>query len=96
MFNSIDTDKSGSIDYTEFLAASIEKSVYLKKEKLFQAFKLFDTTNEGIITSADFKKVLGCKPFYLTLLTFSVEDENYKSKPDKFWDKLIDESDISG
>lgn len=60
IFNSIDTDKSGSIDYTEFLAASIVKSVYLKKEKLYQAFKLFDTNNEGVITSQDFKNVLGC------------------------------------
>jgi calcium-dependent protein kinase len=36
--NSIDTDGSGKIDYTEFLAATMEKSVYMKEEKLHSAF----------------------------------------------------------
>jgi len=33
-FPSIDTDGSGKIDYTEFLAATMEKSVYMKEDKL--------------------------------------------------------------
>jgi len=32
--NSIDTDGSGKIDYTEFLAATMEKSLYMKEDKL--------------------------------------------------------------
>ncbi len=31
---SIDTDGSGKIDYTEFLAATMERSLYMKEDKL--------------------------------------------------------------
>jgi len=34
VISSIDTDGSGKIDYTEFLAATMEKSLYMKQEKL--------------------------------------------------------------
>jgi len=34
VISSIDTDGSGKIDYTEFLAATMEKSLYMKHEKL--------------------------------------------------------------
>jgi calcium-dependent protein kinase len=44
---SIDTDGSGTIAYTEFIAATLDKSVYLKEEKLFQAFRMFDIDNSG-------------------------------------------------
>lgn len=46
-FESIDTDQSGKIDYTEFLAVTMEKSMYLKEEKLYAAFKLFDKNDDG-------------------------------------------------
>lgn len=35
VLKSIDTDGSGAVNYTEFLAATIEKSVYMKQERLF-------------------------------------------------------------
>ena len=59
-FDSIDTDQSGKIDYTEFLAVTMEKSVYLKEEKLYAAFKLFDTNDDGNISIKELKSVLGC------------------------------------
>lgn len=34
----MDMDGSGTINYTEFLAASLEKNLYMKEEKLMQAF----------------------------------------------------------
>lgn len=34
VISSIDTDGSGKIDYTEFLAATMEKSLYMKEDKL--------------------------------------------------------------
>jgi len=51
VFDSIDTDKSGKIDYTEFLAATMESCVYLKEEKLYSAFRLFDKNNDGKISA---------------------------------------------
>lgn len=34
IISSIDTDNSGVVNYTEFVAATIEKSVYMKEDKL--------------------------------------------------------------
>jgi len=35
IIKSIDTDGSGTINYTEFIAATLDKSIYLKEEKLY-------------------------------------------------------------
>jgi len=50
IFNSLDTDGSGSINYTEFIAATIDQKIYLKNEKLYEAFKGFDKDNSGKIS----------------------------------------------
>ena len=59
IFKSIDTDGSGSIEYTEFISASLDKSLYLQKEKLKEAFNLFDVDHSGKISNAEIAKVLG-------------------------------------
>ena len=58
IFKSIDTDNSGAIEYTEFISACIEKNIYLNKEKLKEAFKLFDADGSGKISRAEIQKVL--------------------------------------
>ena len=58
LFNSIDTDMSGRIDYTEFLAATMEQKMYLKEKRLFEAFKAFDKDNSGKITKSEIMKLL--------------------------------------
>ena len=50
LFNLIDVDKNGKIDYTEFLAATIQKYNYLRNERLFETFCMFDKDNSGQIT----------------------------------------------
>jgi calcium-dependent protein kinase len=57
-FSSIDTDKNDKIDYTEFLAATIEKNILLKEERLFEAFSMLDKDNNGKITKDELMKVL--------------------------------------
>lgn len=42
LVKSMDTDKSGFVDYNEFLAAAIGEEIYLNKGKLKQAFNMFD------------------------------------------------------
>jgi len=54
----LDTDGSGSIDYTEFIAATINTKKYMKKEVMWSAFRLFDKDNDGHITKAELKTVL--------------------------------------
>lgn len=48
MFERIDTDKSGEIDYSEFVMATINEKNLLTKEKLQAAFNMFDRVGVGI------------------------------------------------
>ena len=58
LFKMIDADQNGKIDYTEFLAATLQKQNYLKKERLYEAFCNFDKDNNGHITKEELLKVL--------------------------------------
>jgi calcium-dependent protein kinase len=42
MFDSVDIDKSGFIDYSEFVVAAMNEKTLLTDEKLHSAFKMFD------------------------------------------------------
>ena len=58
LFKSMDTDHSGRIDYTEFLAACMDKSIYLREERLLEAFKMMDIDSSGKISKEEIKKSL--------------------------------------
>ena len=58
LFKSIDVDKNFRIDYTEFLAATISEQMYLKKERLFEAFCMLDKDNNGKISKEELMEVL--------------------------------------
>ena len=45
-----DTDGSGEINYTEFLAATIDQTVFMREDYLKTAFKMFDKDNNGAIS----------------------------------------------
>ena len=57
-FMSVDIDHSNSIDYTEFLAANLDEEIYLKEEKLKEAFRIFDLEDVGFIKKEDIIRVL--------------------------------------
>ncbi len=42
VLTTLDSDKSGFIDYTEFAVATINKKTLLSRERLVAAFKMFD------------------------------------------------------
>ena len=42
----------------------MEKQTYLKEEKLYSAFKLFDSNEDGSITADELKQVLGSDEDY--------------------------------
>jgi len=58
LFNDVDTDKSGFIDYSEFIVATMSSKKNLSEEKLTAAFKLFDTDGSGTISPSELKEVL--------------------------------------
>jgi calcium-dependent protein kinase len=54
-----DLDKSGSIDYNEFLIACSNRQKLLNKEKLEATFKMFDKDGNGSISAKEIKDTLG-------------------------------------
>mmetsp|Transcript_45608 Transcript_45608/g.52525 ORF Transcript_45608/g.52525 Transcript_45608/m.52525 type:complete len:475 (+) Transcript_45608:69-1493(+) len=81
LMTSLDTDGSGCVDYSEFLAATIDKNVYLQEEKLWDAFKMFDKDGSGKISPAELKEVLGRGKEYMD---------------DKIWEQMVKEVDLNG
>ena len=57
-FFAIDIDNNNKIDFTEFLASNMDKSIYLDKNKLRNAFDCFDLDKNGIISREDVIKLL--------------------------------------
>jgi len=82
IMKSLDTDKSGEIDYTEFIAATMETNMYLKDERLIAAFKMFDKDGDGRITADELMAVL------------EKEDEVKHDK--SYYESMIQEADKNG
>jgi calcium-dependent protein kinase len=60
----VDSDGSGVIDYTEFLAATLDRKVYMAEDVCWQAFRLFDKNGDGKIDKKEIAQVLndeGCQ-----------------------------------
>jgi len=55
---SIDSNGSGRVDYTEFIAATLEKKKYMREDRLWAAFKVFDIDGSGSISKAELHKIL--------------------------------------
>ena len=49
-FDAIDVDQNGKIDYTEFIAATMDEANYYKHERLLEAFESFDKDGSGQIS----------------------------------------------
>ncbi len=47
LMKDIDSDGSGSIDYTEFIAATVDKKVYIQEDVCWAAFRVFDLDGNG-------------------------------------------------
>jgi len=55
----VDSDGSGFIDYTEFIAATMDKRLYMKEDICWAAFRVFDLDGNGKISQDELKQVLG-------------------------------------
>ena len=56
IMESADTDGSGEINYTEFIAATIDANVFMREDYLRTAFNMFDSDGSGKI---DNEEVIG-------------------------------------
>eukprot|EP00746_Dinoflagellata_sp_MGD_P132960 gnl/MRDRNA2_/MRDRNA2_66641_c0_seq2.p1 gnl/MRDRNA2_/MRDRNA2_66641_c0~~gnl/MRDRNA2_/MRDRNA2_66641_c0_seq2.p1 ORF type:complete len:525 (-),score=97.86 gnl/MRDRNA2_/MRDRNA2_66641_c0_seq2:94-1668(-) len=55
----IDTTGNGVIDYTEFVAAALDKKMYLQEDLCWSAFRVFDIHGNGRLTKDELAKMLG-------------------------------------
>jgi calcium-dependent protein kinase len=58
LLNSLAGNRSGAIEYTDFLAAFLEKDFYLEQNACSKAFSIFDRDHDGYICEEDLSYVL--------------------------------------
>ena len=58
LFNDMDIDKNGLVNYTEFLSALMDYEKNIKIEHLIECFKNYDADNSGKIDFNEFCKIL--------------------------------------
>eukprot|EP00406_Dinophysis_acuminata_P042731 CAMPEP_0179312002 /NCGR_PEP_ID=MMETSP0797-20121207/53004_1 /TAXON_ID=47934 /ORGANISM="Dinophysis acuminata, Strain DAEP01" /LENGTH=495 /DNA_ID=CAMNT_0021021847 /DNA_START=24 /DNA_END=1511 /DNA_ORIENTATION=- len=58
IFQDLDTDHSGTIDYSEFLAAALDQHHYFQEDVCWSAFCAFDTDGNGKISKEELLEVL--------------------------------------
>ena len=79
IFDEVDIDRSGSIDYTEWTQATIDKKRLLTENNLKDAFDAFDDDHNGNISIDDIK-------------SFFSWGRDIKEKT---WSKILDEIDTN-
>jgi calcium-dependent protein kinase len=58
LLTAMDSDGSGQIDYTEFIAATLDRQQYLKKEVLWAAFTRLDLSHDSLLHKSDIQNIL--------------------------------------
>ena len=58
IFNKVDNDGNGFIDYSEWVIGTIDKKDLLTEDKLRIAFNLFDKDGGGSLTAQEIKDVI--------------------------------------
>ena len=58
LLQAADTDNSGSIDYTEFIAATMDAQIYLRDDYIKTAFLMFDKDGSGKIDKNEVVQML--------------------------------------
>eukprot|EP00927_Polykrikos_kofoidii_P063372 TRINITY_DN58190_c0_g1_i1.p1 TRINITY_DN58190_c0_g1~~TRINITY_DN58190_c0_g1_i1.p1 ORF type:complete len:579 (+),score=66.05 TRINITY_DN58190_c0_g1_i1:58-1794(+) len=58
IFKVVDTNASGSLDYTEFVAAALEEKKLITRDVCWSAFRVFDLDGDGFITREELAKVV--------------------------------------
>lgn len=59
IFTMVDSNKSGEIDFSEFLVAAAAEYKNLSKKKIEQTFKIFDQDGDGFIDRKELAQVMG-------------------------------------
>ncbi|CAE7197445.1 CPK2 [Symbiodinium natans] len=83
----VGTDGNDTIEYTEFLAAALDKKKVLKEDVVWEAFKIFDADGSGTVTKAELCKLL---------TSGRTSDKSKQEKESKAIEAFLDSYDTSG
>ena len=85
IFNNLDTDHNGFIEYEEFIRAAVNKKIFYSTNYLRFAFDYFDRDKNGCISFDEIKNI------------FFINEKNKKdSKAKEQLKKCFQDSDING
>lgn len=79
MMKAADVNNDGHIDYTEFITAAFDKQKLLSEEKVRQAFDLFDTDEDGGISTDE--------------LRATFDGSGSANKGNEFWEEVMQQVD---
>mmetsp|Transcript_15371 Transcript_15371/g.15354 ORF Transcript_15371/g.15354 Transcript_15371/m.15354 type:complete len:189 (+) Transcript_15371:1086-1652(+) len=79
LIETLDTDRSGQVDYSEFITGALKWEKNMTKQKLEAAFKTFDLDQDGEIDIDELKQVLG----------------DNEMVDEATWDKILSEADLN-
>jgi len=74
-----DIDNSGTIDYGEFLAATLHRNKIEREDNLFAAFSYFDKDGSGYITQEELQQAcdeFGIKDVRLEEIIKEIDEDN--------------------
>jgi len=54
----VDSDGSGVIDYTEWIASTLNRRLYIQEDVMWSAFKVFDRDGNGKISKQELQQIL--------------------------------------
>mmetsp|Transcript_8495 Transcript_8495/g.18054 ORF Transcript_8495/g.18054 Transcript_8495/m.18054 type:complete len:586 (+) Transcript_8495:177-1934(+) len=85
-FMEVGTDGNDTIEYTEFIAAAMDKRSIVKEDVVWEAFKIFDQDGSGTVTKKELLKIL----------TGRTSDKIREVHGDKAIEDFLGEYDVSG
>jgi len=84
-FRDVDMDGSGSIDYTEFIAACIDKKIEDEEGACWAAFEVFDMDGNGTVSYEELRQVVGSASMQATFSQDTLQ---------QLWKELMGDQDL--
>ena len=102
LFQAADLDGTGSIKYTEFLAATIDATGLVTEDRLAEAFDRLDSDDSGFISFENLREILGedvAEEYIDQIITEADLEKNHKVSYQEFlamWKDELVERQIEG